>query len=1061
MKGLHGGIPLAVLAAAAHAQAQGMGGSRGTDIGNIASIPTENTASTTVSEEYNDDHSFELEHEIQVYPQGKDRRHDKRSANAPDGTGSDGAGEIDIGNDASIPTVNKFSSSFTGKYNDDNSIDIDKTTIIKGQKDQDHWRRDDDDDKFPEVPEGPTAVDGPDGIDIGNIADIPTVNDSDASVSETSNDDHSVDVDKTTVVKSDHERRGTPVVDVGSSTFIPTVNEYSASFKGKYNDDHSVDIDKTTIIKKPSRNHDEHPALGFHHPMHHARDERPTTSDGVDIGNKADIPTLNSFTSDIDAEYNDNHSVDISDKTKIIKPAEDHHEDEDHHGDDHHDDHEDNHEDDQGDRQDWKRAERQGDQDSTAVRGAHGVDIGNNADIPTVNSFTSDIDEVSNDNHSVDIKKTKIIKPADDHHEDEDHHGDDCDDDREDEDHHDWKRAERQGDQDPTATAGAHGIDIGNKADIPTFNSVTSDINKESNDNHSVNIDKTKIIKLADDHNDDEGHQDDEGHDDDEDHHEWKRAQRRGDQDPTAVGGAHGVDIGNKADIPTFNSFTSDINKESNDNHSVNIDKTKIIKPAEDHHEDEDHHGDDHDDDHEDNHEDEDHHDWKRAQRQGDQDTQVADGPQGVDVGNKADIPTLNSFTSDIDEKYNDDHSVDIKKTKIIKPAEDHRDDHEDQHDDEDHHDDEDRHEWKRAQRQGDQDITDVDGPHGTDIGNVFTAPTVNKFNAATEENVNDDHSVKVHSFEVIKPSKPHWEGSHGGQPHFEGHGEKPQYDEHDEEEEHAEPEPEPVWHGRPAPPAAGKPEESECAQVHEVVHTVTSTRTEYQTQTAVVYPHETHSGHNSEPPKDSEQGKNNNWGNNTPKGEDDSQKPSDSDNNESPSESGNDNNTPKDQDNSQWESNPSSESNEEYPTSNSDSNEEEHGAFATPSYHGVRTAAVVATPTRNNYHAPPTSAAVASQQQHHHQQASSTFAVVPVQVASPSGTPRAHGSVVIAASSSTPVGSSSSALRAMHKPTGASAEHSARPSEIFTGAGARGVASVAGLFSALAGVFVLLAFAM
>ncbi|KAL4886909.1 hypothetical protein BJY04DRAFT_212879 [Aspergillus karnatakaensis] len=376
MKGLYRGIPLAVLAATAQAQVQVIGGSRGTDIGNAAAIPTKNTVSNSVSEEYTDDHSLELEHEVYIAP-----GHGHHKRDGP--TVIDGPGGVDIGNSADIPTLNEFSSAYSESYTDDHSIDIDKTTIIKPGR-HGHSRRGDS-----------SVIGGSKGIDVGNSADIPTLNSFTAAYSEAYDDDHSVDIDETTIIKPGghgHSRRGHSSaiagpggVDVGSSAFIPTVNKFSSSFHGKYKDDHSIDIDKTTIIKG---HHDEHPALGFHHPMHEARGDVDVIGGpgGVDIGNSADIPTLNSFTSTFDGYYSDDHSVDI-DKTTIVKP---HHK---------------------------ARSQRQG-EDVDVIGGSGGLDSGDAYAAPTVNSVHTETDEAVDNDHSIKIKAHEVITPGD-----EEHHG--------------------------------------------------------------------------------------------------------------------------------------------------------------------------------------------------------------------------------------------------------------------------------------------------------------------------------------------------------------------------------------------------------------------------------------------------------------------------------------------------------------------------------------------------------------------------------------------------------------------------------------------------------------
>ncbi|KAL2822085.1 hypothetical protein BJX63DRAFT_182486 [Aspergillus granulosus] len=632
-----------------------------------------------------------------------------------------------------------------------------------------------------------------------------------------------------------------------------------------------------------------------------------------------------------------------------------------------------------------------------------------------------------------------------------------------------------------TVIGGPSGVDIGNSADIPTTNTYYSSVNQEYTDNHSVDVDKTTIIK---------GHK------------------RRGDNfpevpvSPTVIGGPSGADIGNTVNIPTVNEASTSVTETYTDNHSVDVQKNTIVKPYYEEHRAMGFH-----------------HPMHQARNN----PAVIGGPNGVDSGNMAEIPTVNSVSSTFDGSYTDDHSVNIDKTFVVKPH-------------------------KRAYRPGGEDTTVIGGPSGVDIGNEFSAPTVNSYDIETNEDVNDDHSVKTNSDEVITP----------GEPHYEGHGEQePSQPAVDET-------PEP-----PAPAESEEPEEleePECTKVHEVVQTVTSTRIRYQTETAVAYPQELHSEEESpndspdaetsfggssedesEAPEDPEDTEHSDENDNsqTPSGsvsnssndESSNEYPStpsssssDSSNDESsnesppehsnnspsttlqtPSDSGSDESsneypstnsqtpsssvsdgsndessneypsinsqTPSSSgsDRSNYESSnessnespstnsqsPSSESNEQYPKLN-----QQQGSFSSPTpaseaadpyYHGSQvaqssqasqTAAVIPI---GAYHAPATSAVAQP----------STFVVVPVQV--PSGTPRAHGSAVVAASS-TPASSS----LIPNVPTGASAEQNERPSPspeahgivMFTGAG-RKVSPAAGVFSALAGGFVLLAFAM
>ncbi|KAL6234534.1 hypothetical protein BDW75DRAFT_162747 [Aspergillus navahoensis] len=409
MKGLHGGIPLAVLAATARARAQVIGSHGGpgsADVGNHASVPTENTATTTVNEDFQDDHSFELEHEVNVYPTG--HGHHKRVAGGPGASLIGGPSGDDIGSAFGAATVNSFSSEVNEAYKDDHSIDIEKTTIVKPH----HYRRGD---NFPEVPVKPTLIGGPTGDDIGNVADIPTLNEFTSSVNEAYKDDHSVNVDKTTIVKPHHYRRdgnfreeydkpsgisGPSGDDIGNAAVIPTLNEFTSAVKASYIDDHSVDVDKTTIIEPHHRRRGDNFPDG---PVKLTLIGGPA---GDDIGNAAAIPTLNEFTSSVTASYADDHSVDIG-KTTIVKPGSQH--DKEHHAWGFH--HPPKHE---------ARAVP-----ASAIDDRSGYDIGNAAYIPNVNDFTSTVDGKYQDDHSVKVHETEVISPDDDHiHPIEPHHED-------------------------------------------------------------------------------------------------------------------------------------------------------------------------------------------------------------------------------------------------------------------------------------------------------------------------------------------------------------------------------------------------------------------------------------------------------------------------------------------------------------------------------------------------------------------------------------------------------------------------------------------------------------
>ncbi|KAL2870397.1 putative GPI anchored protein [Aspergillus lucknowensis] len=471
-----------------------------------------------------------------------------------------------------------------------------------------------------------------------------------------------------------------------------------------------------------------------------------------------------------------------------------------------------------------------------------------------------------------------------------------------------------------TVIGGPSGVDVGNTADIPTLNEFSSSVDEAYTDDHSVDVDKDTFIGG--------------GH--------WRRGERT-----DVLSGPGGVDVGSSASIPTVNEFSSSFTGKYKDDHSVDVDKTTVIKPS-----------------HHDGWEGWAHRDGHAAygfhhpnhQARNDDPANVIGGPSGVDVGNSADIPTLNSFSSSVDETYDDDHSVDVDKTFIVKP---------------------DHHHWRaRAQRQGGEDTTILGGPDGLDSGNAFGATTVNSVDTATSEAVDDDHSVEIESHDVIKPD-------YHGRPHYEGHGDG-----------HAE------YHSN-SKPEAQAPAEPGCTKVHEVVHTVTRTRTATATETATAYPQ---------------------YGSETgSQGWADSQDPkADSHNSEASGES----------------------SSQQYP-------------HPPAQHNGMGSQSSVATPIHHGSQAAPTPAGV----YHNPAGSASSFSMIPVSV--PSGTPRVHGSVIVA-SSSTPTSSAGFRTR----PTGASPEenHRASPSShgavTFTGSAGH-VSPASGTFSVLCGVFALLAFAL
>ncbi|KAL4923881.1 putative GPI anchored protein [Aspergillus undulatus] len=816
MKGLVGGIPIALLAAAAHAQPQSQ--AQGRDVGSSAAIPSDNTASTAVSEEYNGDHSFELDNDVNTSPPGFGHW-GKRTPGAPESSVLGQVSGNDVGNAASFPTVNTFSSEVNDEYKDDHSWHVDATTVIKPpQPHWPHWRRDD-------APA--SALGGARGDDIGNVADIPTVN-----------------------------------------TFSSEVND-------EYHDDHSWDIDATTVIN-PSRPH-------------------------------------------------------------------------------------------------WRR----GNPPANVLGGASGDDIGNAANIPTVNDFSSEVTDSYADDHSLDVDSTFIVKP-----------------------HH--KRAGPA-----NVLGGASGDDVGSSAFIPTVNEFSSSYEGHYNDDHSVDVDATTIIKPP-------------SHPALGFHHPMHHARGTSAGDDIGPDGSED-DIGLEAVSSTLDAIG-----ESGPNGP-----SKRAGPAD-----------------------------------------GLGGASGDDIGNVADIPTVNSFSSVVDDEFSDDHSLDFDSTFVVKP-----------------------HKARAVRPEGNV----LGGASGDDIGNGFSAPTVNSVNTAVNDAYDDDHHVDVDSTAVISPPAP--ERPHWGQPHYEGHGEQqpaihsapqPPAPAHGEEK--------PVVHSAPqdptpapapaqeeekpaahAPPDAASPQ-GDCTKVHQVVHTVTATSTAVETHTAMAYPQasETHGANQESAPSQVPAA-------GTPANTHGKQQEEASDPVPSGASTVHDSNQEDLPYPYEWQyytggqsgypGYPSSQTPGQTPAAESSAATESTTTAPANNAHGSQmmasaAAAAQPTPPSGAYHAPDSSALYAAE--------ATSFSKIPVYVPQPSGTPRAHGSAVavaVASSSAAMSTPASSAYRVhgAHVPTGASPEHNARASSsavaspssshgamTFDGAAGRlGSARAMGVASVLAGVAAVLAFAL
>ncbi|KAL4922362.1 hypothetical protein BDW62DRAFT_52181 [Aspergillus aurantiobrunneus] len=323
MKGLHGGIPLAVLAAAARAQ-DVIGGPKGADVGGHASIPTKNTFSSSVDDDYKDDHSVDIKHDFDIdnhhhWPHPWKRGHPETSV-------IDGPEGDDVGNSASVPTVNTFSSEVEDEYTDNHSVDAKNDVDIDHKHGRPHPKR-----GHPET----SVIDGPEGADVGNSAAIPTVNSFSSDVDEDYKDDHhwdqknELDVERPWGFPWKRGHPDTSVIggpsgdDVGNAATNPTSNSFSSNVDEDYKDDHHWDLQNEVDVD----NHPPewprpffgpvHAAGGRHHAMHDARAFRPDQGDtsvidgpeGLDSGNSFSAPTDNSVDSKTEETYNDDHHV--------------------------------------------------------------------------------------------------------------------------------------------------------------------------------------------------------------------------------------------------------------------------------------------------------------------------------------------------------------------------------------------------------------------------------------------------------------------------------------------------------------------------------------------------------------------------------------------------------------------------------------------------------------------------------------------------------------------------------------------------------------------------------
>ncbi|GFF51285.1 hypothetical protein IFM62136_01748.1, partial [Aspergillus lentulus] len=332
MKGLVGGIPLALLVAAVangHGEAvqeEGpvtlIGGPSGDDGGNSAAIAFDSTYGSGVKDNYKDDHSVDLKNNVV----GPAPPHPAVPGVHKRGDGSltffDGPAGDDGGNSAGFEFDSAYSSVVEDWVKDDHSVDI-KNTVITPPPPPFHPHP-----PHPPVPgfrkrgdPSVTLVGGPSGNDGGNSAEIEFDSSYSSGVKDAYKDAHSVDVDnhivKPAPVPGSYKRDGGDTTfiggpsgdDGGNSASFEFDSSYASSVKDWYKDDHSVDI-KNHVVQPP-------PVPGFR-----KREGGDTTffggPSGDDGGNSASFEFDSSYVSSVEDYYKDDHSVDV--ENHVIHP---------------------------------------------------------------------------------------------------------------------------------------------------------------------------------------------------------------------------------------------------------------------------------------------------------------------------------------------------------------------------------------------------------------------------------------------------------------------------------------------------------------------------------------------------------------------------------------------------------------------------------------------------------------------------------------------------------------------------------------------------------------------
>ncbi|GFF26550.1 hypothetical protein IFM51744_00023.2, partial [Aspergillus udagawae] len=336
---------------------------------------------------------------------------------------------------------------------------------------------------------------------------------------------------------------------------------------------------------------------------------------------------------------------------------------------------------------------RRGDRDGTIFGGPSGNDGGNSADFDFESTYESSVKDYYKDDHSVDIKNHIVHPPP-------------------------VPGFRRRGDRDGTIFGGPSGNDGGNSVDVEFDSSYASSVKDYYKDDHSVGIKNTVIHPPPVSHPP-----------------PVPGFRKRGDRDGTIFGGPSGNDGGNSADFDFESTYASSVKDYYKDDHSVDI-KNHIVHPppvvypppvpgfrkrddggshiSSPHH-----------------------HEHTKPTVVGDVgiaskdgDSTIFGGPSGNDGGSSADTEFDNKYSSEVEDHYKDDHSVDIK-NHVYAPA------------------------VPKGFRKRGGDPVIFDGPSGDDEGNSADFDFDDKYSSKVNEHYADDHSVKLENWIVQAPPPP------------------------------------------------------------------------------------------------------------------------------------------------------------------------------------------------------------------------------------------------------------------------------------------------------------------